>query len=389
MQSLVNIIRGTGASNVIWLPGLGYANMLSCNATTNPTSCGMLAAATPPVTDPNNNLVASIDVYPEGNECGQQLNTSCYDATYKPVAQVMPLVAGESGESPSNPPGPPLTYVNMFLTWMDSNGNGYNAWAWDSWAGLVPGYGDNNTPSTGWGTDYYDHINNITLPPPAQPTDGITFAQVVPSKCVDLSNGSINLASAVNAGDDLFAVFGGQGYTGAASTVDSVSDNVNGAWTRVAWSGSHATGSNNASYSVFELLNAKVAASGLTLTVNGTAGQSGASGVVIDTRGVASVATSSYQSALQNADTTFTGPTLNSVPANDVVLGLWGAYSSGQSFSAPTNWNTSYSYQASNQYCAAGVFDWSEPITTSNVTPTLNSPPPSVPYYGAAVDLHP
>jgi hypothetical protein len=80
----------------------------------------MLNSATPTVTDPISpaQLVASVDVYPEGNTCGDQLNTSCYDATYKPVAQVMPLIAGETGEAPNYLT--PTTYVDMFMNWMDA-----------------------------------------------------------------------------------------------------------------------------------------------------------------------------------------------------------------------------------------------------------------------------
>ncbi len=162
MQSLVNIIRGTGAANMITVPGLGYANMLSCGPTTSPTACGMLDSATPPITDPNGNLSAEVDVYPEGNTCGQQLNTSCYDDTYKPVANVMPLYAGEAGENPSSGTSTTFTYVNMLMNWMDANGNGYFPYCWDSWCNLIPGYGNNNSPSTAWGTDYYDHIHNTT-----------------------------------------------------------------------------------------------------------------------------------------------------------------------------------------------------------------------------------
>jgi hypothetical protein len=162
MQSLVNIVRGTGATNVVALPGLGYSNMVACGPSTAPSTCGMLNSTTPAVTDPISpaNLVASVDVYPEGNTCGQQLNTSCYDATYKPVAQAMPLIAGEIGESPSGTTT--TTYVNMFMNWMDTNGNGYFAWAWDPWAQLISSYTNNSTPNTTWGTDYHDHINNTT-----------------------------------------------------------------------------------------------------------------------------------------------------------------------------------------------------------------------------------
>jgi hypothetical protein len=163
MQSLVNIVRGTGATNVIALPGLGYSNMLACGPSTAPSNCGMLDSATPPVTDAISpwQLIVSVDVYPEGNTCCEQLNTSCYDTTYKPLAKMMPLIAGETGENPNNI-YTPTTYVDVFMSWMDVNGNGYFPYAWDPWAQLIASYSHNSTPTTAWGTDYYDHINGIS-----------------------------------------------------------------------------------------------------------------------------------------------------------------------------------------------------------------------------------
>ena len=397
MQSMVNIVRGTGSTNIIMLPGLGYANMVSCGPTQSPSTCGMLASATPPVTDPDSpaQLMTEADVYPEGNNCGEQTSggqpsTSCYDDTYKPVASVMPFVAGELGENPANG-YEPTTYVDTFMNWMDANANGYFAYAWDTWGGLLSSYTGDSTPNTIWGIDYYDHINGIKPRAPAQPTDGITFEKSLPTACVNLSNGSIDYYPAVNSGDDLFAVFAGQGYNGTAATVNSVSDNVNGAWTEVGSSGSHTSGSVNASYSVFELLNSKAASSGVTLTVNGTSGQSGASGVVFDARGVASVSASSFQSALQAQSGTWTGPTLSSVPSGDVVLGLWGDYSgTNGTLDAPSGWNADPTEQLSTGQCAGAGMDWTQPTSAGSVTPSfINNASDDANYYGAAIDLHP
>jgi hypothetical protein len=36
----------------------------------------------------------------------------------------------------------------MFLNWMDTNADGYFAWAWDPWAQLISSYTNNSTPST-------------------------------------------------------------------------------------------------------------------------------------------------------------------------------------------------------------------------------------------------
>jgi hypothetical protein len=68
MQSLVNIVRGTGSTNVIALPGLGYSNMLACGPSTAPSSCGMLDPSTPPVTDAISpaQLIVSVECTPKG-----------------------------------------------------------------------------------------------------------------------------------------------------------------------------------------------------------------------------------------------------------------------------------------------------------------------------------
>ncbi len=397
MQSLVNIVRGTGATNIIVLPGLAYANMWSCGTGTSPSSCGALAAATPPITDPHSpaQLMAEADVYPEGNSCG---SPSCYNAVYKPIAQAMPFVAGEMGENPANGYYP-TTDVDTLMDWLDSNGDGYFPYAWDPWGHLVTSYGSNSTPTSWWGTDYYDHINGITPPSPAQPTDGITFPWSLPSDCVSLSSGTLKPVStspAVGAGDDLFAVFGGQGYNGTASTVSGVSDSVNGAWTPVEQSGDEPLtyGGNtwHASYSVFELRDSKAAPSGLTVTINGTNGQSpGASGVVFDARGVASIGASSFQSTINTPSSTETGPTLSSVPAGDVVLGLWGGYSTSETFTAPSGWNTHPDWWVSSGECAGAAMDWTQPSATGNVTTSISMVDSSgdQDYYGAAIDLQP
>jgi hypothetical protein len=149
MQSLTNIIRGTGATNVIQVPGEQYANALSC--TPGAGTCGFLVSSTR-VTDTLSppQLMADVDVYPDSNYCG---NVTCWNNEYAPVAAVMPLEAGEMG------PGNTTTSVNQFISWMDGKGAGYFAWAWDTWAGLISGY--NGTPASPWGTDYKSHLATV------------------------------------------------------------------------------------------------------------------------------------------------------------------------------------------------------------------------------------
>lgn len=393
MQSLLNIIRGTGARNIIQVPGIGYANMMACSPTGSPVSCGFLDSADGVrVTDPDNNMMADVDLYPESNVCGYQGNPSCYEDTYLPVVQVMPFDVGEIGENGGTGTSAITTYVNMALNWLDANAGGnYYAWAWDEWGGLISRY-TSATPAQVYGVDYYDHIHGITYPSaPKLPSDGITFVQAAKSDCgVSTPSGHVSLSSAVGAGDDLFVVVAGQGYTTAqpAPTITSVSDNVNGAWRQVVNSGPQTSRLLNLTGAVYELLGSKAAPSGLTLTIHGSG--SALSALVLDMRGVASVTASSFQSKLQMTSTPFTGPTLSSVPANDLVLGLWSVFSgnAGESLIQTPTWDTGGRYQAISTNCASAVADWTQPTSAGSVTASANAAWP-MPYYGGALDLHP
>jgi hypothetical protein len=142
MQSLINIIRGTGATNVIQVPGIQYANTMD-----HFLDPGIR------VTDPlpSSELMGDVDVYPDSNICG---STTCYDREYAPVIAQMPFEAGETG------PGSTTTLVDQFMNWMDGHGaSGYYAWAWDTWAGLLSNY--SGTPASPWGTEYKSRLQSI------------------------------------------------------------------------------------------------------------------------------------------------------------------------------------------------------------------------------------
>ena len=116
MQELVTAVRGTGATNLIMLSGVQYANTLT----------GWLAYKP---TDPLANLAASVHVYPNGNLCG---SVACYDAQYAPVAQQVPLIAGEFGESVDGSVCG-TTKTNILLDWLDQRDASYLAWVWNTW----------------------------------------------------------------------------------------------------------------------------------------------------------------------------------------------------------------------------------------------------------------
>ena len=164
MQELVTAVRGTGATNLIMLSGIQYANTLT----------GWLAYKP---NDPLNNLAASAHVYPTGNICG---TVACYDAQYAPVAQQVPLIAGEFGESVDDSVCG-VTKSNILLDWLDQHNVGYLAWVWNTWGtacgdlSLILDF--DGTPKTPNGTFYRARLAGGPQPPtPIGPSGSTTDA---------------------------------------------------------------------------------------------------------------------------------------------------------------------------------------------------------------------
>ena len=160
MQSLVNIIRGTGATNVIQVPGVSYANMYACSSTGGPTSCGFLDSTDGirihDTLSPEQ-LMGDTDNYPD---IGQYCNTtSCYDATYAPVAQVMPIDGGEAGVID---PTQPFPGFQATMQWFKSHDASTYAAAWDTWSTMISDY--NGTPKAPVGTWLYSFMTGTPLP---------------------------------------------------------------------------------------------------------------------------------------------------------------------------------------------------------------------------------
>jgi hypothetical protein len=138
MQTLVNTVRATGATNVIMLGGLAYSNDLSQWLANKPT-------------DSLNNLMASTHIY-NFNTCS---STSCWASTIAPVAASVPVLAGEIGENDCA-----HGFIDTLMAWLDSEGIGYLAWAWDTYScsafpALVSDY--TGTP-TAYGLGLKNHL---------------------------------------------------------------------------------------------------------------------------------------------------------------------------------------------------------------------------------------
>ncbi len=150
MQSMVNAVRSTGATNVIMLGGEEYANDLGTpGSASDPSILNYLP------TDPAHNLAVSWHSY-NFNTCSNQ---SCWTSQVAPVAAQVPIVAGEIGENDCAD-----GYVTPLMNWLDTQGISYLAWAWNadfncsSGPGLVSDY--TGTP-TGYGVGVQAHLESL------------------------------------------------------------------------------------------------------------------------------------------------------------------------------------------------------------------------------------
>jgi endoglucanase len=138
MQSLVTSVRSTGATNVILLGGVQYANALSQWLTYEPN-------------DPLSNLAASTHIY-HGQVCS---SVSCFNSTLAPVAAKVPLITGELGESDCAE-----TFVDSYFAWADPLGVSYLGWSWNvqdcsGFPALITDY--SGTP-TAFGQGFKTHL---------------------------------------------------------------------------------------------------------------------------------------------------------------------------------------------------------------------------------------
>jgi endoglucanase len=142
MQTLVNTVRSTGATNVIMLGGLAYANDLSQWLAFEPT-------------DPDHNLVASWHSY-NFNSCS---NESCWNSQVAPVMAKVPVIVGEIGENDCAD-----DYIDPLMSWLDSKSTSYLAWSWNTGAmcagpKLITNY--DGSPSS-FGAGYKAHLRAFT-----------------------------------------------------------------------------------------------------------------------------------------------------------------------------------------------------------------------------------
>jgi endoglucanase len=142
MQRLVDVVRGTGATNVIMLGGLGWSGDLTSWRRFMPN-------------DPLGQLAASWHVY----SFGSCTDPTCWDANVAAMRGVAPIVVGEFGQVDCR-----HDFVDRFMAWADRQdggvGLGYVAWTWDDLSScdgptLITSY--DGTP-TAYGVGVRDHF---------------------------------------------------------------------------------------------------------------------------------------------------------------------------------------------------------------------------------------
>jgi hypothetical protein len=154
MQSLVDAIRATGATQPVMVGGLNFANDLT----------GWVDHAPD---DPLNQEAASFHNY-MGQSCD---NLSCWNSEIAPVAANVPVVTGEFDQDVA--PCATSDFDDEYMEWADQHGVSYLAWGWivlppdqidaDGCSAyyLIGDYG--YTPAAPNGTNLRNHL--LTLPP--------------------------------------------------------------------------------------------------------------------------------------------------------------------------------------------------------------------------------
>ncbi|WEH43094.1 cellulase family glycosylhydrolase [Streptomyces sp. AM 2-1-1] len=179
MQTLVNAVRATGATNVIMSGGLEWTNNLSRWLEFKPA-------------DPTGNLMASWHSY-NFNGC---VTTSCWDSNIGAVAAQVPVQAGEIGQDTCA-----HDYIDRVTAWADANKVGYTAWTWNPWGcsgGNVLIEDWNGTPTTTYGEGFKAHLLSQTPGDPGGDTAAPTAPGTPTASEVTATSATLNWAASTD-----------------------------------------------------------------------------------------------------------------------------------------------------------------------------------------------
>jgi endoglucanase len=116
MQTLLLAVRRAGADQPVIAAGADSGNDLSAWLRYRPR-------------DPAHQLVAGLHAY-DTQPCA---TVSCWNEEVRPVARAVPVIATEMGQG-----GCAHSYIDRFMSWADSEGISYVAWAWDPFGCAAP-----------------------------------------------------------------------------------------------------------------------------------------------------------------------------------------------------------------------------------------------------------
>ncbi len=168
MQQLIDVVRGTGAHNVIMVEGLSWANEMSSMLAYWPN-------------DPDHNLVASAHIY-KPNTCH---DVACWDEQMAPTAAKVPFIIGEFCACVPGEHGTLDTvFGDALLHWADAHGASYLAWTWDAQFGITSLLAQPDatqlTPYGQWMATHYATLDGAKqgAPPPKSSSTPVSLSGV-------------------------------------------------------------------------------------------------------------------------------------------------------------------------------------------------------------------
>jgi hypothetical protein len=167
MNELISDVRGTGAQNLIMVPGTNWARDLS----------GWLANR-----PQGSNLVAAWHSYPSANpslnsECAAP---SCWNSIVASLAGQVPVVVGETGDSTFGS----QTYLPTFLPWATAHGLNVIAWTWNAWTNpddVLVSNMQTGAPTAGEGVTYRAWLAAQPIPNAAPASSSFPAPTAVPT----------------------------------------------------------------------------------------------------------------------------------------------------------------------------------------------------------------
>lgn len=202
MQQAVSVMRNAGFTGPIAVPCLSYAN-----------DCTQWLSYEP--ADPLNQLVAEAHIY------GKQTcsDPTCFNSQLLPVAQAVPMIWGEAGETyDASDCGSSIASVNF--PWAMAHTAGLEAWTWDTWGtcdALIANYNGSYYSGYGqWVQSYYAQLSSV--PPPTVSGLSLSSGPVAGGTAITISGTNLTAATSVTFGGVLASSFTVQSATSIAAT---------------------------------------------------------------------------------------------------------------------------------------------------------------------------